>query len=208
MSSGDAKQRSTGEEKAWSILVTMSPEDVCKRALVSYDAPSGLYAVRSFGMEYHVSVQDQRISSLLSIGDILLTRLGDFFRLSLLWYLVDAKEIPFTGKLTKIEDIKDGLVFSKGSHTLPLGKLAAKYGINKEGFIKRGKDLGGETLDFSDASLMLLPFPRIPVTLVLWLADEEFPARADLMLDSSCDLHLATDMVWYIAMMSVLLMLF
>jgi hypothetical protein len=208
MSSGDAKQRSTGEEKAWSILVTMSPEDVCKRALVSYDAPSGLYAVRSFGMEYHVSVQDQRISSLLSIGDILLTRLGDFFRLSLLWYLVDAKEIPFTGKLTKIEDIKDGLVFSKGSHTLPLGKLAAKYGINKEGFIKRGKDLGGETLDFGDASLMLLPFPRIPVTLVLWLADEEFPARADLMLDSSCDLHLATDMVWYIAMMSVLLMLF
>ena len=204
----DAKQRSTGEEKAWSILVTMSPEDVCKRALVSYDAPSGLYAVRSFGMEYHVSVQDQRISSLSPGGDILLTRLGDFFRLSLLWYLVDAKEVPCTGKLTKIEDIKDGLIFSRGSHTLPLGKLAAKYGTNKEGFIKRGKDLGGETLDFGDASLRLLPFPRIPVTLVLWRADEEFPARSDLMLDSSCDLHLATDMVWYIAMMSVLLMLF
>ena len=188
--------------------MTMSPEDVCKRALVSYDAPSGLYVVRSFGMEYHVSVQYQRISSLSPGGDILLTRLGDFFRLSLLWYLVDAKEVPCTEKLTKIEDIKDGLIFSRGSHTLPLGKLAAKYGTDKEGFIKRGKDLGGETLDFGDASLRLLSFPRIPITLVLWLADEEFPARSDLMLDSSCDLHLATDMVWYIAMMSVLLMLF
>jgi len=208
MNSGDVKQRPTGEEKAWNILATMSPEDVCKRALVSYDAPSGLYAVRSFGMEYRVSVQNQRISSLSPGDDIVLTRLGDFFRLSLLWYLVDAKEIPSTGKLTRIEDIKDGLIFSRGSHTLPLGKLAAKYGNDKEGFIKKGKDLGGETLDHGDASVRLLPFPRIPVTLVLWLADEEFPARSDLMLDSSCDLHLATDIIWYIAMMSVLLMLF
>jgi len=208
MNSSDVKERFTGEEKAWNILATMSPEDVCKRALVSYDARSGLYAVRSFGMEYRVSVQDHQISSHSQGGDIVVTRLGDFFRLSLLWYLVDAKEIPTTGKLTKIEDIKDGLIFSRGSHTLPLGKLAAKHGKDKEGFIKRGKDLGGETLDHGDASVRLLPFPRIPVTLVLWLADEEFPARSDLLLDSSCDLHLATDVIWYIAMMSVLLMLF
>jgi hypothetical protein len=37
-----------------------------------------------------------------------------------------------------MEDIKDGLIFSKGSHTLPLGKFAAKFGNDKEGFIKRG----------------------------------------------------------------------
>ncbi len=208
MSSSNVSPKSKGEEKAWEILTTLSPEDVCKRASVSFNATSGLYTVRSYDMDFAVSVKDKSISSLSPHGDILLTRLGDFFRLSLPWYLVDAKEIPCIGRLTKIEDIKDGLIFSRGSHTLPLGRLAAKYGNDREGFIKRGKDLGGEALEYGDASLRLLPFPRMPVTLILWLGDEEFPPRADLMLDSTCDFHLATDVVWYIAMMTVLLMMF
>jgi hypothetical protein len=42
--------------------------------------------------------------------------------------------------------------------------------------------------------------------LSLWIADEEFPARADLLLDSSCDFQLPPDITWSIAMMTVLVM--
>ncbi len=49
--------------------------------------------------------------------------------------------------------------------------------------------------------------PKIPVTLILWLQDEEFPARADLLFDSSCELHVPIDIIWSIAMMSTLVML-
>jgi hypothetical protein len=58
-----------------------------------------------------------------------------------------------------------------------------------------------------DASIKLFPLPRIPVVLTLWLEDEEFPAGADLFFDSTCDLQLPTDIIWSIAMMSILIML-
>ncbi len=47
----------------------------------------------------------------------------------------------------------------------------------------------------------------MPVTLILWLGDEEFPPRADLLLDSSCEIHLPLDIIWSVAMLTVLMML-
>ncbi|MFO0752145.1 MAG: DUF3786 domain-containing protein [Thermodesulfovibrionales bacterium] len=43
--------------------------------------------------------------------------------------------------------------------------------------------------------------------LILWLEDEEFPPRVDLLLDSTCELQLPLDIVWSIAMLSLLVML-
>ena len=62
-------------------------------------------------------------------------------------------------------------------------------------------------MNYGDASVELLPLPRIPVTLILWLSDYEFPARADLLFDSTCEQRLPLDVIWSIAMMSVLVML-
>jgi len=55
--------------------------------------------------------------------------------------------------------------------------------------------------------LKLLPMPRVPVILILWLEDEEFPSRAELLLDSTCELQIPLDIIWSISMLSVLVML-
>lgn len=197
----------SGENKAWEILGTLEPGDVCNAAAVSFDAASGRYIVPSFGMDFSVSLKGKTISCPAPESMALLGRLGDFFRLSVLWYLVNAKDIPCSGRLVKLQYVKGGDIFSKGSHVLPLDKVALKYGNNGDGFVQKGAALGGEPAGLANASVRLYPFPRIPVTLALWAADEEFPARADFLLDSTCELHLPTDIIWSIAMMSVLIML-
>ena len=90
---------------------------------------------------------------------------------------------------------------------LPLDKLAERYGNDKAGFIEKGKKLNGNLMNYGDASVELLPLPGIPVTLILWLSDDEFPARADLLFDSTCEQRLPLDILWSIAMMSVLVIL-
>ena len=90
---------------------------------------------------------------------------------------------------------------------LPLDKIAARYGNDFESFYRRGMELAGQQLDYGDASLRLFPFPRVPVTLILWREDQEFPARADMFFDSTCEQHLPTDVIWSTAMTSVLIML-
>lgn len=200
------KSTISGEEKAWDMLAMSRPEEVCAAATVSYDKASMKYRLISFGTDFVVSVTDKRISSAAPGSEALLAKLGYFFRYSVLWYLVSAKNIDCTGRLVRLEQIKGGDIFAKGTHMLPLDVVARKYSKDKDGFIRKGMNLGGERVKFGDASVRLYPLPRIPVTLTLWLEDEEFPARTDLLFDSTCEFHLATDILWSVAMISVLIM--
>ncbi len=195
-----------GEEKAWEIIAGRDPQELSRAADVTYDEATGAFRILSYGMEFIVSPRERSITSGAVGSEVLLQRLGEFFRLSVLWYLATAKDIPCTGRMTKIESIKGGEAFSRGSHVLPVGRLSQKFGSDKDGFIEKGKRLGGEIVKFGDAAIRLYPLPRVPVVLSLWLADDEFPARADLLLDSSCELQLPPDITWSVAMMSVLVM--
>jgi hypothetical protein len=198
---------SSGEEKAWHVLRELNPEDVCRNAMVNYDAATGAYLLKSFGMEISVDPGKKVIFSQAPDAGLLLDRLGYFSRLSILIYLTSAKNIPLSGRLVQPVNLKGGQVFFRGTHVLPLDKLAVKYGSNAKSFLERGKELGGAQMDYGDASLQLFPFPRIPVVIILWLADEEFPARADFLFDTTCEFHLALDILWSTAMKSLLILL-
>ncbi|OGW27658.1 MAG: hypothetical protein A2X56_11435 [Nitrospirae bacterium GWC2_57_13] len=195
-----------GEEKAWAILRTLAPEHVCRAAVAAYDAVSNRYTVQCYGMLFIVDLHERTITSSDGGSSLFLGKLSDFFRISLLWYLVNSKEVPCTGRLVKLQQISGGDIFARGSHILPLDSIAETYGKSREGFLQKGTEFGGEPASMGDAALRLFPFPRTPLVLVLWLEDEEFPARADLLVDSTCELHLATDIIWSVSMMTVLAM--
>lgn len=197
-----------GEEKAWGIIAALSPEDICSRTLASYDPASGLYRIKSFDMNFYVSPSEKKITGDELDCGICLDTLKDFFKLSVLWYLATAKDIPQSGRLIKPLDVKGGQRFFTGTHVLPLDQIAQKYAKNRAGFAERGRSLGAELVNYGDVAIRLFPLPRVPVTLILWLEDEEFPARVDLLFDSTCEYHVPTsDIIWAIAMMSALIML-
>ncbi|HXY53499.1 MAG TPA: DUF3786 domain-containing protein [Nitrospirota bacterium] len=202
-----AETNNPGEDKAWEILATLEPDGVCRAAAVSYDRAARHYIVKSLGMDVLVASQARKITSTAPGSEVLLKRLRYFFDLSVLWYLVSARDIAFTGRLVRLQDVKGGEIFTRGSHVLPLDRMAEKYRKDREGFLGRGAKLGGEQMKFGDAAVRLYPFPRLPAILTLWTEDEEFPARADLMFDSTCTMQLPTDIIWSIAMMCVLAML-
>lgn len=198
---------SPGIEKAWEILKGLNPNVVCKNASVTFDDKTSSYMLKSFCTDFYIYPKERSIKSSTPQGEIIITRYGYFFIHSGLWYLIHTKDIPLTGRLIKPENLKGGELFFRGSHVLPLDKIASKYGDNKEAFIKRGSEMCAEVSTYGDASLQLFPIPRIPVTLILWLKDEEFPPRIDFLFDSSCELHLPLDVLWSIAMLSALVIL-
>jgi len=201
------EERNTGENKAWELLASLVPEAVCRAASATYDSSEKKYTLRSFGMDLHVSVNGRSISSTAEGGAVLLGKLGNFFRISLLWHLVSVRDIACTGRLVKLEQIRGGDIFTKGSHLLPLHSIVERYGKNKEGFLARGNYLGGEQLmQPGDAAIRLFPLPGIPVILSLWMEDDEFPARADIFFDSTCELRMPTDIIWSVAMTTIHMM--
>lgn len=198
---------STGEEKIWEALAGLDPKEVCRRTDVTFDPSSGHYLLKSFGRDFSVSSLEKKIANQAADGEVFLKRLGYFFRLSVMGYLAVAKNVALTGRLLNPVNMKSGQLFFRGSHVLPLEKIAEKYGRDREGFLKRGDELRGERLGHGDASMKLSPLPRVPVVLILWMEDDEFPARADLLFDSSCEVQMPIDVIWSVAMLSSLAML-
>jgi len=196
----------SADQLAWALVAENDPGTICQQADVKYDFMASKFIMRSFGQEIVVDASNFTISSPTPLGEKLLHRLDHFFDLACLWYLGTAKNKPLSGKLVSPASMSGGEIFQKGTHVLPLDQIASKYGNDLEGFYKRGLELGGQQLEHGDASLLLHPFPRVPVTIILWVEDDEFPARADMFFDATCEQHLPTDVIWSTAMTSVLIM--
>ena len=197
-----------GEEKAWGLLCGLPRAEVCRATGAAFDEKAGAYLLRSYGRDFHVNPCDMLIASADGRGDLFLGKLKDFFRLAVLWYMSNAKEIPPTGRLLKPTDVKGGHRFTVGTHVLPLEAIAQRFGRDREGFLRLGRFWGAEELPgLADAALRFHPLPRVPVTVLLWLEDEEFPPRVDLFFDSTCEFQLAlSDVIWAVAMMTCVVM--
>ncbi|MBI5049731.1 MAG: DUF3786 domain-containing protein [Nitrospirae bacterium] len=201
-------KNTSGQERAWEILINeLEPEAVCKNADATFNSSLKFYTLKLFGHEIYVSLKDKKITGSSSESEFILNNLGYFSELSILWYLISSKNIPPSEKLINPSNIKGGELFFRGSHVLPLDKLAQKYENDIGGFFERGKIFHSEKMDYGDASIKLYPSPRVPVIIILWQKDDEFPARADLLLDATCELHLPADIIWATAMISVLIMI-
>lgn len=193
-----------GEDQMWSTLTGLSPEEVCRKTDAVFDPVSGLYRLRSLGKDFSVSPRDRKILFDSEADELFFKKVAYFFRLSVAGYLTVSKDIGPTGRLVNPVNMKSGQLFFRGSHVLPLDKVAEKYGTDKEGFLQKGLTFGGGLSGYGDASVEFFPLPRVPAVIVLWVADEEFSSRAELLFDSSIELQLPIDVIWSVAMMSVI----
>jgi hypothetical protein len=198
----------SGELRAWESLRALAPLDVAARAGVRYEADADVFIVPSFGQELRVCRGQQVITAAGEEGERLVQRAGYFSRLAALTYLLNVQPALPSGTWIKPADMKAGDIYYRGSHILPMARVGAKYDGRAADFIVRGLALGGERLSFGDASVRVCPFPRLPMAIILWVSDDEFGARSELMFDSTCEQHLPQDILWSTAMLCVTMMLF
>jgi hypothetical protein len=195
-----------GEEHAWEELASCDPAEVCDRAAVEYSEEHG-YVVPVFGHPIVLDMKARTMTGSSPEAEFLLTKTAYFSRLSILFYLLRAQKIAPTGRLLKPSELKSNQIYFTGSHLLPLEPIAARFSSGPEGFLAQAAKFGGQSRQYGDAAVELLPFPRTPVVLILWLEDDEFPARSYMLFDEVCELQLPPDILWSVAMMCALVLL-
>lgn len=196
-----------GEERAWELLAESDPASICTRAQVDFDHSNALYILKSFGQSICISVQDRDICANSPMGEHLVNGLSHISRLTILWYLIQAKELPLSGRMVRPQELPGGEIYLKGTHRLPLEKIVREFADDLKGFLRRGRRLESQQLNQGELSLQLFPFPRVPVVITIWAGDEEFPPRCILLFDSTCTVHLPADIIWSTALMTVEIML-
>ncbi len=106
-------------------------------------------------------------------------------RIMLLHYINSATGIALTGEKVSYGDIPSGLRYEPVFKKRVLKPLVSAFGSDRYAFLEAGLALGGRKEEYGDVSFTLFPFPRIPITFILWEGDEEFQPSANTLFDPS-----------------------
>jgi hypothetical protein len=173
----------------WERLAEADPLEVAARAAVPFDAQDRLYRVSFLGAEHAVDPEARTVTR--SSGDG-----GYAATLICVQYLLTAQDESLAGERVNPVSLPHGEFFFRGPHALPTGTIEAAFGTQPQLFQAAAEAMGGKPLDMADAAAEFRALPRVPVAVTLWIADDEFPARAQMLVDKHADHQLPLDALW------------
>jgi len=178
----------------WEGLIQADPGAVCWRSEAQFDEATSSYLLDFLQESYRIEPSSRVIEPVA--GPIPAGGPSIDLQVILLTYLMSAREIPLADRLVAVGSLKGGKCFFQGPHSFPLDPLIEQYGHDIEAFLDRGLSLGAIQEDYGDVSVRFAALPRVPVVMVLWGADEEFPPRLSVVFDASVDQHLPLDAIY------------
>ena len=182
----------------WESLAKAAPGEVCQRTGASYNPDRKGYLLPVINQRYLILPEEKRIYCLR--GDLCEEEdLRDYFFLMVLLYLLNAQEGEPTHNWVSEKELKGGTTFFRGPHALRTEELKGTFGKDPERFLEAGKRLGGGELLFGDKAFALNVLPKVPLAYLLWKESEEFPARVNVLFDSTIQKHFSLDGIWCVA---------
>lgn len=159
-------------------LAGRDPEAIAQNAGVDYDAAAQLFSFSSMGIPLRITYPDYTITPAVS----------GWHRLAILHYLDLADGCPLTGKDIPFGQMRSGMVRGGGIDRKCEAVISRMPELSEEHLTRLCGALGGERISSHADIAYRIPFlPRFPMTLKVWLPDEEFPASGRLMVDESAD---------------------
>jgi len=176
----------------WVELERAIPGEICRKALVSYEHEKG-FLLPFLNQTFQILPKTRSIVPLYTHAPEIKSFELD---LIILTYLLRAQAVELSGKMVNEKQIPGGETFFRGPHTLNTCPMEELFGEGKKAFLSVGKRLNGVVKKLGDAAICLPVFPRVPVTLILWEKDDEFPAEIKVNFDSTVSGHLPLDIIW------------
>lgn len=111
-------------------------------------------------------------------------------------YLCEASGLPPRGTWISFLELPEGSHHYMPFQTDATGPLAQVFGSRTGEFAQAAESLGGRSLTLGDSSFLIPALPKIPLAVVIWEADEQFPAKSNILFDSVSPAHLTTAALW------------
>ena len=178
-------------QKAQAEFPQLDPHATAMRAAVPYqalDAAQGRFEIPFFGVLHQVHWPDSTTRRAADQADADIAS-----RILLLHYLLQADGAPLSERWIGFRNLPGGLGYDAAFQGRANRRLAHAFGADLPAFEAAARKLGGERLSFGDASFLFRILPRVWLAVVLYLADDEFPASANVLFDGTASSYLPTE---------------
>jgi len=114
-------------------------------------------------------------------------------KILILHYLTQAKGTPLSNKTITYKELPEGIIYFPTFAKRAIKPLTDHFGKEPRRLIDIAALLGGKKAEYGDAAVTINAFSHVPITLVIWQADEEFRPEASILFDSTISDYLTTE---------------
>jgi len=101
------------------------------------------------------------------------------------------------GKLVNFKDFSGGYAYENAFHRRVVEVAVKLFGSCPQDLVKAAELLGGKILEYGDCSVEIEVFPGLPLTFILWVAEEELPPSMKVFFDASANQFFnVEDLAW------------
>lgn len=116
------------------------------------------------------------------------------FDLTMLAYYFDVSDgAPIAGEWIAFNQIPGGMFYAQAFQGYSGDELAKVFINDVDAFIDANENLGGRREFFGNVAYSYQVLPRVPIMVVCWLGDEDFPPSYRMLFDSNAHHQLVTD---------------
>jgi hypothetical protein len=114
-------------------------------------------------------------------------------KILILHYFTHAKGTPLTGKLITYKELQEGINYYPTFFKRAVEPVINSFKDEPERLPETAAALGGRKTDYGDIAVTFEAFAKVPLTIVLWHGDEEFPPEGNILFDSTIADYLPTE---------------
>jgi hypothetical protein len=120
----------------------------------------------------------------------------------ILHYLMSDSLGRSTGNWVSYREIPGASFYFSAFTKRAVDPLKKVFGEDIPGLVKASKHLQGSPIDIGDAGFEYSLFPRVPIRIILWKGDDEFPSEANILFDEITGTILSPeDIAWMAGML-------
>lgn len=152
----------------------------------AYDSLRGLYGKETVSLRFlsDTYTVDPGIESVTSISG---KPVKDFLVILLLHYVIGKARGSFSasGQFVSFKDIENGEFYYPAFREGAIKPLIKKFGDSPEKIFGLSDRFNARKIESGDAAVEIDTFDDIPVRIILWRGDEEFPPEATILFDKN-----------------------
>ncbi len=190
----DNRDYKYGQEAAFRLagqkLASINIEQQCRRAGAEYKITDGKETVKLDYLDKSYRITLPQMETVCT-EDGRPAQPRD--KLLILHYILNADGSPLSGRLVTYKEIPSATTYFPTFQKRTVNPLLDSFGKSSDRLVAAAKTMGGAGADYGDVAVTINAFSRVPLTLVLWRGDEEFPAEGSILFDSSITGYLSAE---------------